>query len=541
VMRKRSNIAGKAGTTKTNYPCPKCGKLMMRDTKTPAGKIRWACKKWAGNRYEYCHTTVNPNQPYATDRGGRLPDSGPAVFSRKLGGVKRFIITSAQNATPVHEGFLKTLLTYCQRNNAELVVIPIRYKNPTSRWTESQQNLESWDSKLQPYLYNQRKKLNDNLVLLGDIKTHPTAERPLLGFEGITNSESGILGHPKIELCTVATPQGKFPKIMTTTGSVTIKNYTDSKAGKKGEFHHVFGACVADIKGKTFHLRQVNATEDGSFIDLDTQYYPDGSVSTAPPALALVMGDTHVRFVDPKVVNATFRKGGIVDKINPRTLVWHDLLDGYSCNPHHVNDPFLAVAMHKHDFHLVKDEVEEAISFLKRHSKGREAYVVHSNHNDFFRRWMMDTDWRREPDNAEFYLRTALIMVESAKMVCDGASYDDPFSYWVNKGLAATDNVHCLKADESCMIGPIECGFHGHYGPNGARGTVLNLSKMGVRLISGHSHSPAIEGGHYKTGTSSYLRLDYVYGPSSWLNTHAIIYANGKRTLINIIEGEAFL
>jgi hypothetical protein len=64
------------------------------------------------------------------------------------------------------------------------------------------------------------------------------------------------------------------------------------------------------------------------------------------------------------------------------------------------------------------------------------------------------------------------------------------------------------------------------------------MTKIGVRLVTGHGHSPAIEHGHYRVGTSTYLKLDYTEGPSSWLNTHCIIYANGKRSLLNIVFGK---
>ena len=39
-----------------------------------------------------------------------------------------------------------------------------------------------------------------------------------------------------------------LPKMMMTTGSCTVKNYTDSKAGKKGEFHHTLGFVIIEIK-----------------------------------------------------------------------------------------------------------------------------------------------------------------------------------------------------------------------------------------------------------------------------------------------------
>jgi len=38
-------------------------------------------------------------------------------------------------------------------------------------------------------------------------------------------------------------------------------------------------------------------------------------------------------------------------------------------------------------------------------------------------------------------------------------------------------------------------------------------------------------------GTSSIKNLEYVSGLSRWTHTHCIIYSNGKRQLINIVEG----
>jgi hypothetical protein len=32
--------------------------------------------------------------------------------------------------------------------------------------------------------------------------------------------------------------------------------------------------------------------------------------------------------------------------------------------------------------------------------------------------------------------------------------------------------------------------------------------------------------------------LEYTAGPSSWLNTHCLLHADGKRQLIHIIDGK---
>jgi hypothetical protein len=150
-------------------------------------------------------------------------------------------------------------------------------------------------------------------------------------------------------------------------------------------------------------------------------------------------------------------------------------------------------------------------------------------------RWIRESDWRDDPENAEVYLETALAMVRSTKMSDGGTEHIDPFNYWVKKlGLDA----ELLRGDESKMIADIEVGMHGHEGPNGARGNIKSFSRIGVKSMVGHSHTPGICEGCYQVGTSTRLRLEYNSGPSSWMNTHGVIYANGKRTLINIINGK---
>lgn len=58
--------------------------------------------------------------------------------------VERYVVTYAQNATPVHEPFLAALRVYCEAQHAHLIVIPGRYKNPTSQWGEHHSHDEWW-------------------------------------------------------------------------------------------------------------------------------------------------------------------------------------------------------------------------------------------------------------------------------------------------------------------------------------------------------------------------------------------------------------
>lgn len=519
--------------------CPKCKKRHM--VRNGGGhKARWICREGRGAARSVCYTTTDPSAPY---RGQDLKPRRaadvvkPTKHRVPLKGVQRLVITWAQNATPVHRPFLSALERYCGSTGASLVVIAGRYKNPTSVWTESQRNEDTWAPEVAPYLHNQRRKLNANMVLAADVKLQPTATSPTTGFDALTGAESCILGHPKVQMRCIPTPQHSLPKILTTTGAVTKPNFTDSGAGKKGEFHHTYGAVIVELQGSKFHLRHVTASADGAFIDLDKAYYPS-QVREAPPWEAIVFGDAHYRFADPKVVKATFDPGGLVELLNPKALVWHDLLDAYAVNPHHLGNPMVALAKQRADFDNIEQEVISTVAWLRHHSRGRKSYVVASNHDDMLSRWILRNDWRTDPLNANFYLETALAMAKSARMEAAGAAYLDPFQYWVEQLKVPSDNITCLHRRQSLMLGGIECSMHGDQGPNGARGSVKNLSRLGVKVMTGHGHSPAIEEGHTRTGTMSYLNLEYVNGPSAWLNSHGGIDAFGKRHLFHIINGK---
>lgn len=451
-------------------------------------------------------------------------------------GTQRFIITCAQNATPVHPVFWRVLLNMQTRLSAALLVVPVRFKNPTSLWSASQNNAEYWCPEVRPYLFNQRYALNANIELLGDIRVQPTASNPLSGSEGISHGRSGIIGHPKVQTKSVATPQTKMAKLMMTSGACTQPNYSDTRAGRIGEFHHSLSAVLVEVDGSHFYARRLHFdTKRKSVVDLDMEF-TEKDLKPAPPALAIILGDTHVDFIDPAVQEATFGKASLTEQLKPQYIVHHDLLDGYSANPHHVGNPFSKIVKLRSGLDAVAGEVERAIDFLRATTpKGATAVVVSSNHNDFLRRWVLTTDWRQDPVNAEFYLETALAMSRSAELTASGASYADPFGYWLGK--ANLPNVKVLHGDQSFMLAGVELGQHGDRGPNGSRGSIHNLRRVGVKLVIGHSHSPGEDEGCTQVGTSTKLRLEYVSGPSSWLNTHCVLLANGKRQLVTIVDG----
>lgn len=509
--------------------CPKCGsdRVQKYGKEVGSGKQRFKCTACAAR---FNNPSETPDVDAKTEFMTSLPPS------------TRYVFTAAQNATPVHKPFLESLLHYCAHRDAELVVSGYRYRNPTSFWSDKQSHDEWWDTPLLPYLYQTREIINENLEFLGDVYSQATRVKPLTGFDALSGARSCILPHPKVQLRTVPTPAHQYPKILTTTGAVTVPNYTQTTMGKLGEFHHTFGAIVVEVGADgSFSMRQLSAQKNGAFFDMT----PEGvirvdrdGVTTGHKLSGLVMGDTHVDFVDPGVVAATFENDDSICRVgDPGWLVWHDLIDLYSRN-RHADNPFVELAKTCDGTDSVYEELVRGWRFHDEMAGKTRSAIVNSNHtNARLDRFMQDCDWKKDPANAEFYLETALHMVRSLRKTESGHVYDDPFVHW-GKKLSKAPNVTFLDLDKSFKIAGIECQYHGHIGPGAARGATLgNMRRIGSKSVFAHTHKPGTEEGTMTAGTSTLLRLGYNAGPSSWMNSHVGILPNGKRQHLFIMRG----
>lgn len=459
--------------------------------------------------------------------------------------VRRYILTSAQNNTYVHEKFWDNLIAYRDYLGAELLVGTFSYninaygKLAVKRGHAPSGSNDLWfDTKLLPFIEagdDRNIEIAPGLIWCGRANILPTAVRPLSGFETYTGRASGIFPHSKIELQSIASGKHEATKFNYTTGTVTQRNYIQKKAGLKAEHAHCYGALLVEVDGEgNWFVRQLNATDDGSFYDLDI-LVTNSTVQDGFRVEGITWGDIHAAVLDPDVREQCWGAGGMVDALQPNYQFMHDLIDFRARNHHDRNDPHVAFRQFVDQKDSVEREMQQAADFLGySHRDYSKTVVVNSNHDNAFLRWLKECDYRRDPPNAVYFLQSQLAIYEAIEKGQDLFPVE-----WAMRRAKCPEGVKFLREDESFVIcrdkhGGIECGMHGHLGVNGAKASPLSLSKMGRKANTGHTHSASIIDGMYVAGVSATLDMTYNRGPSSWSRSHIITYRNGKRCIVTM-------
>lgn len=508
---KKGTVALATGTIKQRYKCKQCGEPFSVTPNDDATDDLFA------DEFEQEYT----ESPVSYERSDDWLNSN--VYNKQ-----RLIITSAQNNTAVDEDFLRCIESYREATGAGLVVIPIKYKTINS---EDDSSADAYDESIIDYLCENTLTFSQcNVKVYAGLRIQATAENPLSGLDPLSKGWTVIVGHAQVQLKTLPNLDKRISDILTTTGAITVKNYSKSKLGEKARFNHSLSAIVLEFDDDVYHLRHLNYDPvTKSFFDIDRQYKSDGSIEQHS-AEALVTGDEHALFRDPIVEQYTYTaEDSIVNTLKPKYIVRHDVLDFHSGSHHHAKNIFVKFAKH----HACSDDVElevlKTIDYINDTTPDFSiSLIVKSNHNEHLLRWLNEVDIRVEPWNAKFYHLLMYMMLSNTKISDSGSDYPDPFELYSTPRLK--QNVEFINREYK--IHDIVVGMHGDIGINGARGSAIGFSRLPDKAIIGHSHSPSIQKGCYVVGTSSRLALEYNKGASTWHHAHCIIHQNGKRQLI---------
>jgi hypothetical protein len=463
--------------------------------------------------------------------------------------VRRWLLTAAQDETSIHEGFWTNLLAYGQKIGAEVLVGGFTYNK--SLFEDHASRTAVFAASVQPYLIHDNRMLGP-LLFAAKMNTLPTAVRPLSGLANYGRGAWTVFPHAKVQLDSVPSLPGRHPAMVMTTGACTVDNYIPKKAGLKAEFHHQIGAVIVEVDGADrIFCRHIGATNDGSFQDLDA-IVRNGDVTFGNRVEAITWGDIHREQLDPQVALTCWgfdvasgqivREDSLINALRPRHQFFHDLLDFRARNHHRRDDHVHAKRMQMLGAESVAGELRDCAHFLRATQRDYcQSVVVASNHNDALLRWLRETDPRRDPLNLRTWCQLNDKWHEQLEIDPDG--HFDLFRFAVTRhdpGLV--DDVTFVPRNGNYLIcqdrGGIECGMHGDEGPNGARGTVVNLSQVGVRLTVGHGHSAKILDGVHMVGLCGKLDQGYNSGPSGWSHTQGVTYPNSRRTLLTIIDGK---
>lgn len=444
----------------------------------------------------------------------------------------RFVITSAQNNTPVNKEFLQALKIYCSANKAKLLIIPTLYM----RNLYDDENL-AWEIEDDNFL-DVKATLNDEVNILSDINIMATAENPLGGLDSLSKGKSLIIPHNQMQMRSLPVQRDSCAAILHTTGTITYPNYQQTKAGEKAVFNHSFAALVVEFNERGhYFIRVLNCDDDNGFYDLDYYYSPTGRTKSKYVE-ALIVGDEHVFVQDPTVAHMTFtHKDSIVKRLKPKKIVRHDVIDSFTVSHHHRKDSFLQYSKFINRMNDFEKEIEQTLRFIMDTTPtNAESIIISSNHHDHVRRWLTEADPKIEPWNAKIFHLLSWLMLEEIEKHGGKIHVPDAFELYANYRYPG--KMKFVGRNTNYKIHGIELSNHGDVGANGSRGSLTQFSRFTEKVVIGHYHTPGINKGAYAVGTSTPKDLEYTSGPSSWMNTHCVIYPNGRRQLITITKGK---
>lgn len=514
--------------------CKECDRYMaIRGSKAESGRTRYICKGCGRS------TTASPDSTYENQDLGYDPTE-LSVRAKQIrqfirNGANRFVVTAACNNTPVRKDAWQALERLCEDRKAHLIVIPIHYKN-VSLYTGNEQYEKWWASEVKPYLVSDALRIGRNLWIRGDINIQATAANPLSGMAPLAGDRWSIFGSGQLAMEPIATPMNQLPGRMMTTGAITKKNYSETKMGAKAAFHHVTGALLVEVQGHKSFVRQLNADDKGRIYDLTDCYKPDG-IDRERSALSLTTGDEHVKWILDSVVGGTYLKeDSIVNVTRPEFIVRHDVLDGYAGSHHHEKNYLTQYKKFYHGHNDYRAELDQVCHFLETTTPVAWEclnVLVDSNHHTHLDQWLCRADDRSDHLNAD-------LICELRNMQRQAVREDQPngaFQLYLEKYLDKSVPIEFADPNVPYMLGDVDHAQHGHKGANGARGSAANIANTTHKATIGHTHAPRIVKAVYQVGKST-GELEYESGLSSHSNTHCLQYENGKRTLIDLFNGQ---
>ena len=448
--------------------------------------------------------------------------------------VTRYVISAIQNDTDINKKFMATLDHFCKLKKAEMILIPTKYLGKLEKAT--------WDERYTNRICDTERNIGKSVKILGDLELLSSLENPCAGFDAVSKGKTIFVGHPQYYLKSLPRNTSEQPRFLIATGAVTVPNVnSNSKAGKKALQNHTLVAQYLSIVDEgtpkeELHIRAL-CFDGVGFFDVDG-YYADKTFKPGVTLEALVPGDDHVIEIDPSVMgNVYTNKNSMVNILKPKIIVHHDTLDCTAITHHAKGLVVKQNAMEKNGTNDLEKELTVTCEFVLNTTPAKtKALIVASNHNEHLDRWLQDPDSNLDRKNAKLYhwfMYNRMLDENKGK-----TAFQMYMNHFYPKSL---QNVEFLNRDVPRLIKGIEVHNHGDLSANGGKNGKTFFPKYDHKVIHGHIHSPSVDKTSYCVGTSSKYKLSYTSGNTSWNHTVCLIYANGERQLVHILNNKWFV
>lgn len=447
---------------------------------------------------------------------------------------KRFFITAVGAAAPLHVDGFNTILKYCEKEKAELVLLPM-----LAHVKALQDQPNHYDPLLKPYLNKFATEFifNENIKAI-ELYLNPQQINSLTGLKRVRGRDklsvdpetshllknhkksSLIVAHSKQLMETLPTGNNSVPRIIHSTGSITVPNYQKNRVGVIAGEDHLLGGLILEVNDDEFYITQVQINErDGSFVDkYAKRFYPNGDV-VQERAEAFVMGDIHPGLHSQVALNVWYE---VWDIIRPKKVFVHDWLDGKSIS-HHLTKKRIQRAMLPTAFKTLEGEMEVAKEVLDQiynnMPEDADMYLVASNHPDHVTSYI--DEGRYMKDSNENYALGHRMVVETL----DG---QDP----IKNRIDPEGKFIWLERNQDFYVEGTQCASHGDVGANGSRGSIKQNEDVYSSSMTAHTHAPGIYHDAFVVGHTSIDRHGYNNGPSGWLVCSGSIYRGGHKQLV---------
>jgi len=445
----------------------------------------------------------------------------------------KFIFTSLGSFCNVDFNFLKSLKTYAKRNDAMIIGLPLfkGYDKSISNFCV--------DPAIRDYMWVAFEDviLNDNLMV--QILRHsPTIKSTITGINQLVAkyNSSIIVAGINQQLRYIPVLKDRTPNLIASTGCCTeyepvkkdepVKILTKSEKLAQ-ERLSIKGGLVVDLGAEdTFTVRNIEADADGSFIDLGIKYSADSYSKVSNSTF--VIGDLHAPNQNDELLEANIKA---IKEYHCNRVVLHDSVNMAYVSHHNADKAIVRAQLAESGRANILTEIEVFANILDKLVLLPEVYEIvipYSNHPEHLEQCIQDIGRMTKDDiNLRTLLQCALAMLDGRNVL--QFLTEDMVGY-------QNDKIDWVKKDEGREAFGVQVGLHGSEKVNGGRLTPTSTNNAFPKTVLAHRHSAGIDGDTITVGIACEKEQGYNHGLSSWTESSAIIYPNGKVQLLTFVN-----